>query len=440
MAGALVHQFLSPDLVPVAVLAVICIGFWATVVVPDYWTALAFFLVAVVFELAPSSTVFSGFHTSTWWLMFGGMILGASMTFTGLGKRAAQLLSRMLGRRYQAMIAGLVGFGLLLAFIMPSSMGRIVLLMPIILALAEHRGYVPGSRGQIGMLLAAAFGTFLPAFTILPANAPNMILAGMAEALYDQPLIYWDYLLLHFPLLGLLKAGVIIVAIVWLFPDSDPQINEPEQGPMGALSAAERRLIVVLALCLGAWLTDALHHISPGWIALAGGLYCLWPVSGLTDKRCINDLNYGSLIFIAGIFGLGALLSDSGLGSAVVQALGDRVGFSPEHPEWNVIALTLISTFVAMVTNLPGVPAVLTPMAEHLSQITGLSLQTVLMTQVIAFSNVFLPYQAPPLLLAMQLGALPLHAVTKLCLTLFAIGACVLIPLDLLWWQVLGWL
>ncbi len=80
----------------------------------------------------------------------------------------------------------------------------------------------------------------------------------------------------------------------------------------------------------------------------------------------------------------------------------------------------------------------MTPVAENLAALTGLPLTTVLMTQVLAFSNVFLPYQAPPLITAMQLGDLPTGAVVRLCLVMFAIGALVLMPLDLLWWYALG--
>ena len=124
----------------------------------------------------------------------------------------------------------------------------------------------------------------------------------------------------------------------------------------------------------------------------------------------------------------------------VVQNLSQHADLSSDRPLWNITALTVISTLVAIVTNLPGVPAVMTPMAQDLANMTGLSLATVLMTQVLAFSNVFLPYQAPPLIMAMQIGNLPAGAIAKLCLALFVGSALVLTPLDLLWWHLLGML
>jgi di/tricarboxylate transporter len=437
--GGVAVQFVSIDMAVVAALTVFCIGLWATAAVPEYWPALAFFLIAVVFEIAPAEVVFSGFHSSTFWLLFSGMVIGVAIRHTGLGRRAAGLLSRMLGLRYNRVILGIVVFSVLLAFVMPSSMGRIVLLITIIVDLAYHLGYSSASNCRVGMLTAAAFGTWLPAFAILPSNAPNMILAGMAENLYAHEVSYWDYLLLHFPVLGLIKAGCLVLLIVWMFPDSDPVNKKSYKNDNATMSTTQTHLVALLGACLVFWLSDGVHHISPGWIGLAAALYCLWPYSNLTSKSCLDkDIKYGSLFFVAGIMGLGAAISSTGLGEVMVQSLSGYAGFSNDRPLWNVIALTAISTLVALLASLPSVPAVMSPLSDNLASITGLPLGTVLMTQVLAFSNVLLPYQAPPLIMAMQLGNLPLGAMSKLCIALFVCSTVILIPLDLLWWRFLG--
>lgn len=439
ISGSTAAILLPAPMAGAVVLLVFCISMWATAVVPEYWPALAFFLFAVIFEIAPAQIIFSGFHSSTFWLLFSGAVMGAAINYTGLGKRAAALLSGMLGARYSSVIAGIVLFSMALAFIMPSGMGRVVLLIPITMAVAEHMGYGPGDNGRIGMLMAAAFSSFLPAFSILTSNAPNMILSGMAENLYGLRISYGQYLLLHFPVLGAIKSGLLILLILWMFPDRDPVHGASSERRISLMSSEERRLTAVLGLCLVLWLTDGIHHLSPAWVGLAAALYCLWPNATLTAKKCLNEeINYGSLFFVAGVMGLGAVISATGLGEAVVKGLSEHASFSAASPLWDVTALTLISTVVAIVTNLAGVPATMTPMAQDLATITGLPLATVLMTQVLAFSNVFLPYQAPPLIFAMQSANLPAGAVTRLCLALFILSALVLTPLDFLWWHILG--
>ena len=139
-----------------AALGIFCVGMWATAAILEYWPALAFFAAAIVLQIAPAETVLSGFNSSTWWLLFGGMVVGNAIRHTGLGKRAGTHLSGLLGKRYFTVISGVALFSLALAFVMPSSMGRIVLLVPIVVSLAEHMGYDSNSNGRIGMLMAAA--------------------------------------------------------------------------------------------------------------------------------------------------------------------------------------------------------------------------------------------------------------------------------------------
>jgi di/tricarboxylate transporter len=62
------------------------------------------------------------------------------------------------------------------------------------------------------------------------------------------------------------------------------------------------------------------------------------------------------------------------------------------------------------------------------------------MTQVIGFSTTIFPYQAPPLLIGMQLAQVKLTEAIKLCLYLAVISILLLLPLNYLWWNLLGWL
>ncbi|MEO9653860.1 SLC13 family permease [Marinomonas sp.] len=417
----------------------ICILFWATSLIPAYWPALGLLAFAMVAKLAPPEVIFSGFQSSTFWLLFSGMVFGAAISHTGLNSRATRLLRMVLGQSYRGTIIKIALFAMLLAFVIPSGIGRIVLIVPIIASLADHFGYEQGSKGRQGMLLAAAFGTFLPAFSILPANAPNMLLSGMAEALYSMPASYGGYLLLHFPILGLAKLALLIGVILWLFPDKDPVEKSDEASTKQPYSEAERRLFIVLGGCLALWFTDAWHHISAGWVGLMAALVCLWPSSGLTSKNCLDkDIQYTTLFFAAGIIGLSAIIAYSGLGKVLVDSMTAVIPFVEDSSLTNLTLLTLLSTCVAVVTNLAGVPAVMTPMAEHLADITGLSTYTVIMSQVLAFSNVLLPYQAPPLITAIALGRLSISAVSKVCLLMFVLTSLILLPLDFIWWKTLA--
>ena len=116
------------------------------------------------------------------------------------------------------MVASVVLLTYALAFVMPSNMGRIALLMPIVAAMAKRAGIADGSRAWFGLALAVGFGTFQLSATILPANVPNLVMSGAAEGSYGIHLNYVPYLLLHTPVLAFSRGWLLIGLICWLFP------------------------------------------------------------------------------------------------------------------------------------------------------------------------------------------------------------------------------
>ena len=421
-------------------LAVVSIGLWATSVIPEPVTAVFFFTGAMLLKVAPASVVFGGFESAALWLIFGGLVMGVAIRSTGLGLRVATRLSRAFGKSYWGIITGVVLVGVAMGFLMPSSMGRAILLMPIALSLAARYGFVPGSNGHLGVVLAAAFGCHVPTFSVLPANVPNLVLVGAAETLWHYTPSYGQYLLLHFPILGLLKAAVLIGLIVRMWPDTPRPEVEASHLP-GAMSMGERQLSLLLTAALALWATDFLHHISPAWISMAAAALLLLPGVGLVDSKAFAEkVNYGSLFYVAGIRGLGALVSQSGLGSRLAQAILMVLPLAPGHAVTNFVSLASMSTVVSLLTTLPGAPAVLTPLAGEMARASGLPIEAVLMSQVLGFSNPIFPYESAPLVVALQLGGEKLASALALCLRLAAITILVLLPLDFLWWRLLGWI
>ncbi len=419
-------------------LALCAIGLWATNAIPEHLTALLFFLVAMVAGVAAAPVVFSGFASAAFWLLFGGMIVGAAVRDTGLGARVAGALARRMGVSYLGVLSGIMCVALGLAFVMPSSVGRVVLLMPVALGLAEVFGFEQGSRGRTGIAMTAGLGAFLPGFGIMPANVPNLVMIGAADTLYGLKPVYGDYLLLHFPVLGLLKAITVVIVIRLLFPDRIRQGTTTDARP-GPMSGPERRLAVILVVALLLWATDFIHGVSPAWVALGAGIACMLPPFRLIDAAKLTDaVQFRPLLYISGVLSLGAVVATTGIADHMASAFLQVADLAPGRDAWNFLAVTTASIGVSLLGTAPTVPAVLTPLAEQLSVAMGLPLATTLMMQVPAYSTVLFPFQGPPIVVAMQLGNVRMADGIRATLVVAIITILVLLPLDYLWWQVLG--
>lgn len=418
------------------IVVVLCIGLWATGWLPQWLTALIFFTLCMVAKVAPASIAFAGFESAATWLVFSGMVIGAAINHTGLGERIAARIGPHLASGYPQAVVGVGLVGLIASFFMPSAMGRIVLLVPILLMLVERFGYGPGNPGRIGILLAGIMSSFLPTFTVLPANVPNNVLMGASEAVLGFSPSYGEYLLLHFPILGLLKWIIMMGVILWQFRGAAPTPytaeGETAPGRGGPLMSA------LLAFAVLMWMTDAWHGISPAWIGMLVALVCLFPGTGLLPAKPLSTMSLEPFIYVAGIVSLGALAHQSGLGEAIAGRLLDVLPLAPGADAGNFTWLALIATGLGMLVTLPGVPAVLTPLAPQLADVTGWSPSAVVMSQVLGFSTVLLPYQSPPLIIGLLTSGVSIRQATRITLPLAAITIVLLWPMDYLWWQWLG--
>jgi anion transporter len=419
-----------------SIIVVLTVGLWSTRWLPEYLTSLLFFALAIISGVAPASTVLSGFTSSAFWLVLSGFVFGAAIRKTGLADRVAGMMAAHLGGSYLRMVTGVVVLTYALAFVMPSNMGRIALLMPIIMAFADRSGMREGA-GRTGLALAVGFGTYMLSASILPSNVPNQVMAGATETSYGLHLNYLPYLVLHGPVLGVLKGIVLIACIAVMFPGNPQQADAPTAAT--ALTPSEIRLSVVLAITLVLWFTDTIHGIAPAWIGLAAACICLLPGIGfLTSDEFAANANFRTLIYIAAILGLAAVVTKSGLGEIVGNAMIRIAQLDPSAPFRSFASMIGISTLLNFLVTANGVPALYTPLAQPLANASGFPLLTVIMIQVIGFSTVVLPYQAAPIVLGLELGRVSAASAVRLSLMLTLITFLVLVPADYFWFAYLG--
>ncbi|KEO58595.1 SLC13 family permease [Thioclava indica] len=416
----------------------VTLALWGTGLVPGYVASTFLFASLILTGAAEPAEVFSSFSSSAIWLVVTGFVIGAAISHSGLGKRLGALAQPHLSRSYPALIAGLMLLGMALGFVMPSSLGRAAVLVPVGMALADTLGLSKGSAGRTGVAIIIAIGTNMPSFAILPSNIPNVILSGVAEKTFGTHFSYGHYLLLHYPVLGLLKSAVIVLLVLKLFPAQIVK-NETANQQIQTGGLRQAALMVVLLITLALWSTDQWHGINPAWIGLGASLLLMIPQLGFVPPPVFrSSVDFSMLLFVAGALTLGTIVSSSGLGALIASKVFGVLPFSQGHDFLNFMSLSLLATVTSIFTTMAGVPAVLTPLTPDLAQATGFSQEAVMMTQVIGFSSVLFPYQVGPLIVAMGLAGESTRPLLKVTLSLFVITVLALIPLDFLWWRLLG--
>jgi anion transporter len=419
-------------------LVTFAIGLWAFNVLPEHITGLIFMLLVVLLAVATPQVVFSGFASATMWLVFGGLFLAEAVRATGLGERLARLLLDRYSSSYVAALISVWAVATLLAFLMPATVGRVLLLVPILTAAATRMGFEPGSSGYNGILISAIMSTYQSGTAILPANAPNLVLAGAAETLYATQIIYAEYFMVQAPVILLLKGIVTIGATLMVFP-AQPKAAKTAT-PLAPMSALERRLAIILIVSILLWATDFVHHIKAGWIALAGGLACMMPRIGVIPMSAFNErVRYGPFFYIGSILGLGGVMTETGLTKAIGDVLTRALELSPGADAFNFGVLVVMSTLTGIVTTNPAQPALLAPLAAHFAEATGWPLKAVLMTMAVGYSTMLLPHVVPPAVVGFHVAGIRFRSVTRLTSVVGVLSLLVLAPLDYFWWRLIGY-
>lgn len=419
----------------VGAVSLLAIALFATRVLPETVTALACFLAFLSLGAAPPEVIFSGFATGGFWLLFSGIIIGTAITVTGLSHQIALRIFRQTGNSYRraALLLALTGLGL--GLIVPATLPRVIVLLPIALSLSQTMGYQIGSRGHVGLTITAGVSTFLPTFAILTANLPTIIHIGAFETLYGIKPSYAQYFVEQAPI-SIVRFAVLVAVMLPFAPAlaaKAPTLDAPSP-----FTAAQKRLSALLGVAILFWATDSFHDISPAWVALTLAALLLVPAIGMLDAQAMKTkIDLSVTFFIAAVFAISAVAQSSGLSTVIADRLIPLMGLGSGGLR-DLYAITGASVLLSHLVTAPAGPVILAPLAEAMAQGAGWKIETVSMAQVIGLSTPLFPYQGPPLIVAMALGQIPHGALVRICLILALGGATIGIPVTYLWWRYLG--
>ena len=78
-------------------------------------------------------------------------------------------------------------------------------------------------------------------------------------------------------------------------------------------------------------------------------------------------------------------------------------------------------------------------LAPHFADATGWPLKAVLMTMAVGYSTILLPHMVPPVVVGFQLAGIKFRDAMRFIVPLALCSIIVLIPLDYLWWHLIGY-
>ncbi|MDV4313789.1 MULTISPECIES: SLC13 family permease [Acinetobacter] len=282
------------------------------------------------------------------WLLIAAFVIAAGVFKTGLATYcASQLLKYAHNTRTLCYL--LTIFIVLSAFIIPSTSGRAAIILPIFLGLAEilkHQTHILKALALLcpSIILLSAIGSYLGAGAHL---ITNQILVEQGYPAFS--LLSWLWLGFPFALVSSLACTELILGLFTSKKERSMPLNlshlnvlnEQAVGSEQKLSALQKRIICILVLILGLWLTEPLHHISATMVAIFGALLMVTPSVGcIKFSQAVKTIPWALLMFMAATLAMGAALIESGAIQLLTHSIFSK--FDIQHPSASIIFIALM--------------------------------------------------------------------------------------------------
>jgi DASS family divalent anion:Na+ symporter len=296
--------------------------------------------------------VFGGFANASVLLVVVAFLVAQAVVKCGLGRRISLYVVSMFGRSTLGLAYSIFITDALIAPGFPSNTARGGVLYPIILALSQSSGSIPGDAGKRrlgGYLMFCGMASLSVSSALwLTATSANPI--GVSLAAEQGLKINFGSWLLVASVPTLLTIGLLPLFLYMLFP---PGITATPDAPaaareslrtMGPLSRDEKITAVVFGLMVTAWIFAGTLGLNLTAVAIAG-LGTLLATEVLTlDDIYLQGGTLATFLWLAVLFALSGQLNELGFMSYVGEHLASMLG----GLSWPIAYVVLLLFYVAM--------------------------------------------------------------------------------------------
>lgn len=402
------QQAVATDVLYFSVIVSITLTLWIFNLVADFIPSLLALLLILLFGLAPSSVVLSGFSSQGFLLACSVLGLGAVIAQSGLTKRyTLWLLHKLPANSFAHQIAVFMT-GTLFTPVIPTITGRAVIVAPVMQHIVQGWDATTRRRDSSALYSAGLDSTAYLSPVFLTAAPANLMVFGLLSA-QDQYIYNYSFWLYAASLTGLLLFVFYFIALLLYFRAIRPvqldqhRIAQARQ-QLGSYNWREYAAIIAIALLGLAIATSAWHKIPIAYIALFL-LVSLLMLGALSRQEFVEKIDWAFLFMLAGIVGMLATMKHLGIDHQLMQQLAwlgdtmrnDFVRF--------VLYLSLTVLLIRLVIPLNSAILIIAAALMPIAEATGVSAWLVGFIILIMAETAFFGYQSPYILAFQRLLA-----------------------------------
>lgn len=424
------------------------IAWWIIRPIPEYLTALLAGAILIVFVQLPGPQVLGGFSSMVWWMTLLAMLLGATINYTGLGRRIAYIFLAKYARGPLQLLYTTTMVNNLLAPVMPSNTARGALLCGVSEGICDGIGLKAGEyKGDHTIILSNLFVNTTNTFVFLTATSANLLGLQIIMDMTGMPFTWNDWMIATcVPGIPVLLLLPLIIYKIFPFTMADPEkcraMAREKLAEMGPFSKPERNTAIMLLTVAVLWCTEFLHGVSSTKTVFLLIFLFMPGIGAVTWKEVGNRISWAAMIWLGFAIGIAGVINKTGGFKWLVDVLFAQSSFvaSLGFVEFCAIIIFSIIFMHILFAGMNAMIMIMVPIAISIAQQKGFDPGVVgLITLMsIAGGAFFMPFNSAPNLIFYGTGRYQVKHQLMGAIPLAFLIAFALLGALLFWWPMIG--
>ena len=218
-------------------ITMVCVYWWVTEAIPIPITSLLPFVAFPALGVLDHQAVATAYGHTLILLLLGGFMLSTAMSASGAHKRVAIGIIRRIGTRGDRQLV--LGFMLATAFcsMWISNTATTLMLLPVALAVLEHRG---DRTLEVPLLLGIAYAASIGGIGTPVGTPPNVIFMGALEESIGHEISFLDWMRIGLPV-----VAIMLPLTWWWLTRHLTSRSQVEVSELGRWDTHETRVLLV---------------------------------------------------------------------------------------------------------------------------------------------------------------------------------------------------
>ncbi|WP_432798784.1 SLC13 family permease [Poriferisphaera sp. WC338] len=386
---------------------VLCAIWWVSEAVPIPVTSLVPFALFPILGVLSHKTVAGAYGNTFIFLFMAGFMLSKAAEKTDTHKKIAHTVLAIVGGHTAPRI--ILGFMIATAFcsMWISNTATAVMMLPVAIAVIDAD---KSKKLAVPLLLAIAYSASIGGMATVIGTPPNGVLLSIYQESTGSEIAFHEWMMVGLPI------SLILLAITWVYLALSAKLDQPIEFPAtGKWTAAQKRVMIILAITATLWITRVLPGI--GWakalgittvgdasIAILAVIMMFIIPAGdqspekrgekLLDWPSAAAIPWGILLLFGGGLAIAAAFKSTGL----TAAIGSQLTSLESLPVFLIILIICLGvTFLTEVTSNTATATLFLPIAYAASEALHLNPLILMTPAALSASCAFmLPVATPP--------------------------------------------